>query len=135
MTSIRYIFISLISGVLFGAMDGLINANPYAQKLFEVYKPIAKMSVNMGAGILIDLIYGFVLAGIFLLLFKSLPGETGIVKGISFALLLWFLRVMMSAISSWMMFTVPANTLIYSFLTGLGEMLVLGIFYGLTLKP
>ena len=132
---IRYIIVSLISGVLFGTMDGLINANPYAQRLFEVYKPIAKTSVNMGAGIVIDLFYGFILAGIFLLLFKSLPGETGLMKGISFAFLIWFFRVVMSVTSQWMMFTVPTNTLIYSLLAGLGEMLVLGIFYGLTLKP
>jgi hypothetical protein len=116
-------------------MDGLIHANPYAQKIFEVYKPIAKTSVNMGAGVLIDLFYGFMLAGIFLFLFKSLPGETGVVKGISFALLLWFLRVIMSVTSSWMMFKIPANALIYTLITGLGEMLILGIMFGLTLKP
>ena len=132
---IRYIIVSIISGVLFGTMDGLIHANPYAQKIFEVYKPIAKTSVNMGAGVLIDLFYGFMLAGIFLFLFKSLPGETGVVKGISFALLLWFLRVIMSVTSSWMMFKIPANALIYTLITGLGEMLILGIMFGLTLKP
>ena len=37
---IRYIIVSIASGVLFGAMDGLINANPLAQRLYEVYKPI-----------------------------------------------------------------------------------------------
>lgn len=132
---IRYIIVSIISGVLFGTMDGLIHANPYAQKIFEVYKPIAKTSANMGAGILIDLFYGFMLAGIFLFLFKSLPGETGVVKGISFALLLWFLRVIMSVTSSWMMFNIPANALVYTLITGLGEMLILGIMFGLTLKP
>ena len=132
---IRYIIVSLVSGILFGAMDGLINANPYAQRLFEVYKPIAKTSLNMGAGIVIDILYGFILAGIFLLLFNSLPGETGLIKGISFAFLVWFLRVAMSVASQWMMYTIPINTLVYSLLAGLGEMLILGILYGLTLKP
>jgi hypothetical protein len=73
---IRYIIISLASGVLFGAMDGLINANPLAQRLYQVFKPVAKTSIN-----------------------------------------------------------VPAAALLYTLAAGLCEMLVLGVFYGLTLKP
>jgi hypothetical protein len=131
----RYIIASIISGILFGVMDGLINANSLAQKLYDIFKPIAKTSVNVPIGIVIDLVYGFVMAGIFLLLYKSLPGEAGLVKGISFAFLVWFFRVVMSAASQWMMFNVPASALIYGLLTGLGEMLILGIFYGLILRP
>ncbi len=78
-----YIIVSLISGVLFGVLDGLINANPLAVRLYEVYKPIAKTSVNFIAGIAIDLAYGFILAGLFLLLYPALPGASGLVKGVS----------------------------------------------------
>jgi hypothetical protein len=132
---IGYIIISVVSGILFGILDGVINANPLAQRLYEVYKPIAKTSVNPLAGIVIDLIYGFIMAGVFLLLYKSLPGETGLVKGLSFALLVWFFRVIMSAASQWVMFDVPVEALLYSLVAGFGEMLILGILYGLTLKP
>lgn len=132
---IRYIIVSIVSGILFGVMDGLINGNPLAQRLYEVYKPIAKTSINAPAGIGIDLIYGFLMAGIFLLLYKSLPGEAGLVKGMSYALLVWFFRVAMQVASSWMMFKVPGSALIYTLITGLGELLILGILYGLTLKP
>ncbi len=130
-----YIIISLISGILFGVLDGLIHANPLAAKLFEVFKPISRTSLNFVAGIFIDLAYGFILAGLFLLLYNSLPGETGIVKGISFALVVWFLRVVMSVLSQWMMFNVPVKTLLYDLGSGLGEMLILGILYGITLQP
>ena len=130
-----YIIVSVISGILFALMDGFINANPLARRLFEVYKPIARTSLNFVAGMLIDLAYGFILAGLFLLLYASLPGELGLVKGISFGLIAWFLRVVMNAASQWMMFKVPLKTLLYSLLAGLGEMLVLGIFYGLVLLP
>jgi hypothetical protein len=130
-----YIIISKISGILFGLLDGVINANPLAQRLYAVYKPIAKTSINPMAGIVIDLVYGFVMAGVFLLLYNSLPGSTGLVKGLSFAMLVWFFRVVMSAASQWMMYQVPARTLLYSLVAGLGEMLVLGVLYGLTLKP
>ena len=132
---IRYLLVGVVSGILFSVIDGLINANPFAQKLYAVYQPIAKTSVNVLAGSGIDLAYGFILAAIFLRFYSSLPGYTGILKGLSFAVLVWFLRVVMSAISTWMMFTVPIQTISYSILTGLVEMLVLGVLYGLTLKP
>lgn len=128
-----YIIVSLVSGIVFGVMDGLINANPVATRLFEAYKPIAKASLNFVAGIIIDLAYGFILAGLYLLLMPSLPGVSGLVKGISFALLVWFLRVVMNVASQWMMYKVPCKALVYSLMTGLSEMLVLGILYGLTL--
>jgi hypothetical protein len=127
----RYIITSIMGGILFGVLDGVINANSLAQKLYQVYKPIARTSINPLAGILIDLAYGFVMAGVFLLLYKSLPGGTGLVKGLSFGFLVWFFRVVMSTASQWVMFKVPVETLLYSLVAGLGEMLILGILYGL----
>jgi hypothetical protein len=131
----NYILISIISGIVFGLLDGVINANPLAQRLFAVYQPIARKSVNVIAGVLIDLVYGFVLAGLFLLLYNSLPGSTGLLKGLSFGLILWFLRVVMYALSQWMTIDLPKQTLLYIVLSGLLEMLALGGLYGLTLKP
>jgi hypothetical protein len=37
--------------------------------------------------------------------------------------------------SQWVMFKIPGKTLLYSLAAGLGEMLILGVLYGLTLKP
>lgn len=132
---VEFIIISIVSGFLFAILDGVINANPLGQRLYKVYAPIAKTSLNPLAGIVIDLVFGFVMAGIFLLLYHSLPGKTGLIKGLSFAVMVWFFRVVMYVASQWMMFTVPAKTLLYTLATGFGEMLVLGVLYGLTLKP
>ena len=132
---VRYVIVSIVSGVLFGALDGVINANPLAQRLFEVYKPIARTSINVVAGTAVDLLYGFVMAAVFLLLYKSLPGSTGVFKGVSFGLLVWFFRVVVATASAWIMFKVPSETLLYSLGTGLVEMLILGVLYGLTLGP
>jgi hypothetical protein len=130
-----YIVVSIVGGILFGILDGLINANPVAQRLYAVYKPIAKTSLNIVAGVAIDLAYGFILGTVFLLLYTSLPGEIGITKGLSFAILVWLFRVVMSVASTWMMCTVSARTLLYTLFVGLAEMLALGILYGLTLRP
>ncbi len=127
--------VAIVLGVvLLLLMDGLINANPLAIKLYEIYQPIARTSINAPAGIMIDLFYGFALAAIFILLYNSLPGKSGLMKGISYGLLLWFFRVVMSAASSWMMFNIPPAILLYGLLAGLGEMLLLGVLYGLTLR-
>lgn len=131
---VRYVIVSLMGGILLGFLDGLINANPYAQKLFEVYKPIAKNSVNIILGFGIDILYGFVMAAVFILLYKSLPGQTAILKGLSFGLIVTFFSVVMHVFSQLVMFKVPANTLIYMFLTGLAEILIVSVFLSLTLK-
>ena len=130
----RFIIASILTGLLFGAMDGLINGNPYASKLMECFKPIAKRAVNVPAGLVIDLVYGFIISGIFILIMPALPTEICIIKGLAYGLGMWFFRVVMGVISNWMMFTVPGKTLIYMLWTGLIEMVVLGIINGLILK-
>ncbi|MBN1699914.1 MAG: hypothetical protein JW881_20565 [Spirochaetales bacterium] len=132
---IRYVIVSLINGIVFGVIDGLINVNPFAQKIYQIYKPIAKTSINAPAGIVIDILYGFIMGFIFLILYSALPGSNGLIKGIVFALIIWFFRVFMSAVSSWMMFNVPITTLLYTAATGLVEMLIIGIIFGAFLKP
>lgn len=130
----NYVLVSIGGGVLFGILDGLINANPLARRLYEAYKPIARTSVNAVAGILIDLAYGFILAGLFMLLYRSLPGTSGWLKGLSFGLMAWFLRVLMSVASQWVMYRVPPITLAYSLVAGLVEILLVGLFLGVTLS-
>jgi hypothetical protein len=70
---VRYI---IISGILFGDMDGIINIIPLARRLFEFYKPMARTAINPIKGIVIDLVYGFIMAIMFLLLYPSLSGDT-----------------------------------------------------------
>lgn len=130
-----YLIVSVVAGILFAVLDGFINGNPAARRLLAVYQPIARTSLNLTAGILIDLAYGFILAGVFLLLYASLPGESGWLKGVSYAAIVWIFRVVMPAAAEWLMFTVPARTLLYRLFTGLAELLMLGIFLGLFLRP
>jgi hypothetical protein len=131
---IRFIIAAILTGLLFGILDGLINGNPFAANLMKCYKPILKTSINIPAGIIIDLVYGFAISGLFLLLFPVLPSEFGIVKGITFGIGMWFFRVLMNVISNWMMFNIPGRTLVYLLLTGLVEMILLGVLNGLMLK-
>ncbi len=129
---VTILIVGLIGGLLFAVMDGLINANPLAVRLYAVFKPIARAKLNMPVALAIDLAYGLIMAGIFILLYGSLPGD-GVVKGLAFGLLAWFFRVLMQAASQWVMYTVPFRSVVYGAAAGLAEMLVLGTFYSLTL--
>lgn len=131
----RTVLVGLAGGILFGILDGVIHANPLARRLYEVYKPISRTSLSPVTGIVLDLVFGLAMAGLFLLLHPSLPGHAGAGKGLSFGLLAWFFRVVMQAASQWVMFRVPAKTLLYGLVAGLGEMVALGLLYGLALKP
>jgi hypothetical protein len=131
---LNYVLVSLGAGVLFGVMDALINANPLAQQLYSAYAPVARSDINAAAGIAIDLVYGFAIAAAFLLLAPSLPGSSGLLKGLALGVGMWFFRVVMSVATAWMMHKVPAGLLGYQLVTGLIEMLVLGAFVGLFLR-
>jgi hypothetical protein len=130
----HFVIISLISGFLFWILEWIINYNPKAKELFQVYQPITRPSFNIPVSLLIYFIYGFALAGMFLLLYQSLPGQTGIIKGMSFAVLVTFFRIFMSVLSQWMSFVISGKALLYAAVTGLCETLIVGILYGLTLQ-
>lgn len=127
---LNYVLVSLGVGVLFGVLDGLINANPLAQSLMSVYSPVLREGVNVGVGIAIDLAYGFAMTAIFILLMPALPGENGLVKGLVFGLGIWFFRVVMGTASAWMMHRVGGAFVGYQLATGLVEMLMIGAAIG-----
>jgi hypothetical protein len=131
---IRFIIAAILTGLLFGILDGLINGNPFTKKLMECYKPIAKQSINIPAGLIIDLVYGFAISGVFLFIIPVLPTESWIIKGVAFGIGMWFFRVLMNVVSSWMMFNIPGKTLIYILLTGLIEMILLGVLNALIIE-
>jgi hypothetical protein len=52
------------------------------------------------------------------------------VKGLCFGLIAWFFRVAMGAAGQWVAFKIPPAALLYVLVTGLTEMLVLGVICG-----
>ena len=124
----RQIVIGLIAGVAFLVLDGVLNANPLAQRLYAAYEPIARPNVNVLAGSAIDLGYGVVLVALFRTLWPSLPGRTSRRKGVSFSAMVWFFRVFMRVAGEWVTTTVPISTHAYTLVTGLVQaLLVVGI--------
>jgi hypothetical protein len=77
-------------------------------------------------GLIFELINGFILALIYALLHASLPGR-GWVKGISYGLIVWGLRVVMWAFSTYMMTDMSPILIGINVVTGLVEVLILGV--------
>ena len=134
MNYVRLLVVGISSGILFSFMDVLINQNAMAKTMFEYYKTIARHDLHPYLIILIFVIYGLIMAFIYAILSKSLPGKSGFSKGASFALIAWFFRVVMYSVTQWTILPVPPATLAYLVISGLGQMLVLGWFYGMFLK-
>ena len=130
----RVFLVGLGAGVVFLVLDGILNGNPLAQRLYAPYLPFARSSVNAVAGSLIDLVYGVVLAWLFVRLRPSLPGRTWLTRGVSFGLIVWFLRVLMRVAGEWVMTTVPASVHAYSLVAGLVQVLVVTIMIASLLK-
>ena len=133
MSSFRVPAVGLAAGLLFAIMDGLINANPIAHRLYSVYQPIMRNSVNAQLGLAFDFISGTVMAFLFAALMPALPGGWT-TKGIAFGLIAWFFRIAMGSASQVVMFQIPASAVLYGLLTGLAEMIALGLLYGALLQ-
>lgn len=95
---------------------------------------MARPSINLPSAIALDLLYGLVLTFLFRRSYVVLPGTGGAIKGISFGVVCWFLRVFMGAAGAWIMFAVPITTLMYQMATGLAEMILIGLFIGTALN-
>ena len=88
---------------------------------------------KMVAGMVFELVNGFMLAVIYAVIHRCLPGA-GWIKGLSYGLLVWGLRVVMWAFSTYMMTSMSPITISISVATGLVEVLILGIVIALIYK-
>ena len=132
---VTYLGVGIGSGLLFAVLDGAANANPLARRLYSVYGTLAKERVNVPVGFAIDIAYGLAMAALFKTLHGCLPGDIGALKGLCFAGIAWFFRVVMGVVSEWMTRKVTPLALLYTLGAGFIEMVILGVLYGLTLGP
>jgi len=134
MISPRVFVVGVGVGVVFAILDGLLNANPLAQRVYAAYRPIARQSVNAPLGLAFDIVSGVVMAVLFVVLTPVLPGGP-VAKGLAFGVMVWFLRVAMGVAAQAVMFNIPGPALAYALLAGLVEMAMLGSLYGIALRP
>jgi hypothetical protein len=129
----RLIITGLVAAVLFLVLDMAFGmaGGWLATRLFGLPSTQPEgIESKMKYGLLFELINGFLLALIFALIHPCLPGR-GWIKGISYGLIVWALRVVMWAFSTFMMTDMAPATIGISVGTGLIEVLILGVVIAL----
>jgi hypothetical protein len=112
----------LVLDMVFGMAGGWIVAQISGQPIGQP----AGIEAKVGLGLLFELINGFILAAIYAVIHPCLPGR-GWVKGLSYGFLVWALRVVMWAFSTYMMTELSPLLIVVTVVTGLIEVLVLGV--------
>jgi len=125
----RLLVAGIVASVLFLVLDaalgtagGFIGAQVFGLPIEQPPGFEAKIKF----GLVFELINGFMLAWIYAVIHPSLPGQ-GWKKGISYGLLVWGLRVVMGAFSTYMMTDTPPNSIAITVVTGLIEVVILCI--------
>lgn len=132
---LTYVLVSIGSGFILAFFDIVIYANPLGRKIYAPYKPIARDKVSPILLILTNIAFGFTLAGFYLIIYRVLPGPTGLFRALVFGFYVWLIRSLMSSMSQWTAFKIPANVHLYTILAGLIQISTLSIFYLITLDP
>jgi hypothetical protein len=112
----------LVLDMVLGTVGGFIGAEVFG---LPVEQPPG-FEVKMKFGLIFELINGFMLAVIYAVIHPILPSQ-GWKKGISYGLLVWGLRVVMGAFSTYMMTDMPPILIAITVVTGLIEVLILCI--------
>jgi hypothetical protein len=125
----RLVVAGIVASVLFLALDaalgtagGFIGAEAFGVPIEQPPGFKAKMKF----GLIFELINGFMLAVIYAVIHPSLPGR-GWKKGISYGLIVWGLRVVMWAFSTYMVTDTHPISIAITVVTGLIEVMILCI--------
>ena len=125
----RLIVAGIVASVLFLVLDaalgmagGLIGARVFG--LPAEQPPGFEAKVQFG--LIFELINGFMLAVIYAVIHPSLPGR-GWKKGVGYGLLVWGLRVVMGAFSTYMVTDTSPISISITVVTGLIEVTILCI--------
>jgi hypothetical protein len=112
----------LVLDAILGMAGGFIGTQVFGLPIEQPPGIEAKIAI----GFIFELINGFMLVVIYAVIHPSLPGR-GWKKGISYGLLVWGLRVVMWAFSTYMMTDMPPISIAITVVTGLIEVLILGV--------
>jgi len=112
----------LVLDAALGMAGGLIGARVFGLPFEQPPGMEGKMMISL----IFELINGFMLAVIYAVIHRSLPGR-GWRKGLSYGLIVWGLRVVMWAFSTYMMTDMAPVLIAITVMTGLVEVLILGV--------
>ena len=125
----RLLVTGLVAAVLFLVLDMALGmaGGWLGTRLFGLpSSQPAGIGAKIKLGLVFELVNGFLLALIYAVIHTGLPGR-GWIRGVSYGLVVWALRVVMWAFSTYMMTDLAPATIGITVGTGLAEVLILGI--------
>jgi hypothetical protein len=119
----------IVTAILCLALDMVLGAGGglIAQACGVPLAQPSGIETKIKFGLIFEVVNGFMLAVIYAIIHPSLPGGRRWQKGLSYGLLVWGLRVVMWAFSTYMMTDMPPILIVITVITGLIEVLILGI--------
>jgi len=122
----KILLCGVITSVLFLIFDMLIGIS--TSPIFSPYSdlPIWKIPPNILAGLVFDLINGFILVLVYGTIYKGIPGF-GWKKGLNYGVIVGLFRVVMMSFSMIVMYNVPLILVFTSLITGFIEIVLLCI--------
>ena len=126
MKFVKIVVCGIVIGVLFVIFNMLIAIS--TSPIFSPYSdlPIWKTPPNILAGIIFDLINGFILVAVYMTLYVGIPGF-GWKKGLNYGIIVGLFRVVMMTFSTIVMYNIPMVLVIASLITGYIEIVILCI--------
>ena len=121
----RFVIAGIVASVLFLVLDAVfgVAGGVIGESVFGLSAGQPDESKMMISPVF-ELINGFMLAAVYAVIYDSLPGE-GWKKGISYGLIVWGLRVVMWAFSTYMMTDMSPILIGITVVTGMVEVLIL----------
>jgi hypothetical protein len=109
---------------LFIFFDMLIGIG--TSPLFAPYSHLAiwRTPPNVGAGLVFDLINGFILVAVYMTIYNGIPG-VGWQKGLNYGIIVGLFRVVMTSFSSIVMYNIPSLVVLTGLITGFIEIVLL----------
>jgi len=130
----RFVIASIAVFVVLLILDFIFHAGlmtPVYEEIKEVTRPEAEMMRLMPIGYIFTLLWAFLFCYIFI---RGRQGK-GLIEGVRYGVIMTFFYSLVVAIGWWTMFPIPFKLVIYWFLIGLVEMVILGIVVALIYKP
>jgi hypothetical protein len=124
----RLVVTGIVAAILFLVLDMVLGAGGglITQAFDASIAQPPGIEAKIKFGLIFEVVNGFMLALIYAIIQPSLPGR-GWQKGLSYGLLVWGLRVVMWAFSTYMMTDMSPILIVITVITGLIEVLILGI--------
>lgn len=121
----RFVIAGIVASVLFLVLDAVfgVAGGVIGESVFGLSAGQPDESKMMISPVF-ELINGFMLVAVYAVIYGSLPGE-GWKKGVSYGLIVWGLRVVMWAFSTYIMTDMSPVLIAITVVTGLVEVLIL----------